>query len=189
MSAPYSTLHVRRRAIAAAGAAFLGLMISACGGGSRVARTVHFNGQANGSYVSETSAAGTTFLLPAADVARQGSQTFQVVNAANGNAPNSALIGPGSIGSLYTAIVASATTVVPHDAHVELLATGTPGLRFLLQWTDTCGRHGGDGWLVLHSPAVVNLKLPRSTGNKTCYLATTAETHTFTALHLDILDH
>ncbi len=172
-----------------AGGAFLGVVISACGGGARVARTVHFNGAATGSYVSETSASGTTFLLPAADVARQGSQTFEVVDAANGSAPSGVLIGPGSIGSRYTAIVASATTVVPHDAHVEILATGTSGLRFLLKWTDTCGRNGGDEWLVLRSPAVVNLRLPRSTGNRTCYVAAMAGTHTFAALHLDILDH
>ncbi len=187
MSAPHGTRHVGRGAVAVA--AVLGLMISACGSGSRGARTVHFNGQATGSDVSETSASGTTFLLPAADVAQQGSHTFEVVDAANGNAPSRVLIGTSSVGSFYTAIVASATTVVPHDAHVELLATGTPGVRFLLKWTDTCGGNGGDGWLVLRSPAVVNLTLPRSTGNKTCYVAAMAVTHTFAALHLGILDH
>ena len=77
---------------------------------------------------------------------------------------------------------------MPHDAHVELLATGTPGLRFLLQWTDTCGANGGSGQLVLRSPAVVNLTLPRSRGNKTCYVAAVAFAPAVSTLHLGILD-
>jgi len=187
MSAPHSRRNAGPGAVAFA--AVLGLMISACGSGSRGHRAVHFNGHASGSYVSETSASGTTFLLPAADVAQQGSQTFEVLDAANGNAPSRGPIGPSSLGSFYTAIVASATAVVPHDAHVELVATGTPGGRFAVQWTDTCGANGGDGSLVLRSPAVVNLSLPHSTGNKTCYVAAMAATHTFITLHLGILDH
>ena len=188
MSAP-CTRRVRVGAITIAVAA-VGLVISACGGaGPRAPRAVHFNGQATGNYVSETSASGTSFLLPVADAAQQGSSTFDVVEAANTTPGTDTSTGSSSAVSLYTTGVAEATAVVPRDAHVELLATGTPGSRFLLQWTDTCGGNGGSGQLVLHSPAVVNLTLPSSPGIKTCYVATTAATRAFSTLHLAILDH
>jgi hypothetical protein len=189
-----SALQAARRVasgITIAVAAVLGLMISGCGGGatSRAPHVVHLNGQATGNYVSEVSASGTTFLLPAADVAQQESHTFDVVDAANTNPASGTFKGPSAAGSLYTTGVAEATAVVPRDARVELLATRTPGLRFLLQWTDTCGGNGGNGHLVLQSPAVVNLTLPPSTGIKTCYVAAAAVTRQFSTLHLGILDH
>ena len=191
MNASRAMVGVRRVGNTIAIAAVLGLVASACGGGtgSRVARTVHLNGQATGNYVSEISASGTAFLLPASDVALQGSHTFDVVDAANANPADGTLDGHGPTLALYTTGVAAADAVVPLDAHVELLATGTPGLRFLLQWTDTCGANGGSGQRMLHSPAVVNLTLPRSTGTEACYVASTAATRAFTALHLAILDH
>ncbi len=52
-----------------------------------------------------------------------------------------------------------------------------------------CGENGGSGHLVLRTPAVVNLMLPRSTGIKTCYVAATAEARQLSTLHLGILDH
>jgi hypothetical protein len=181
---------VRPLAIAIAAAAILVLVISACGGGARpgAARAVHLNGQATGNYVSEISASGSTFLLPAADVAQQGSHTFEVVDAANTNPANGSPIGPSSAVSRYPTGVAEATTVVPRDAHIELLATGAPGLQFLLQWTDTCGRNGGNGQLMLRSPAVVNLTLPHSTAINTCYIAATGFARQMSTLHLAILD-
>lgn len=190
ISAPCIRLRVRPGGITIAVAAAC-LVISACGGGAgpRAARAVHFNGQATGNYVSEISASGTTFLLPVADAAQQGLNTFDVVDAANTNPANGTFTGTSSAVSLYTTGVAEATAVVPRDAHVELLATGTPGLRLLLQWTDTCGGNGGSGQLVLRSPAVVNLTLPRSPSIKTCYVATTAATRAFSTLDLGILDH
>ena len=186
-----STAHrVGLSAVTIAVGVVLGLVISGCGGGtSNGPRAVHLNGRATGNYVSEVSASGTAFLLPAADVAQQSSQTFDVVDAANANPATGTTLGPGAAGAVYMTGVAEATTVVPRDARVELVATGTPGLRFLLQWTDTCGGNGGSGQLVLSSPSVVNLTLPRSTGGKTCYVATTAETRVLSKLHLAILDH
>jgi hypothetical protein len=84
MSAPRTTLRVRVAGTTIAAAMVLGLVLSACGGaaGSRIARAVHFDGQATGDYVREISASGTTFLLPVADVAHQDSRTFDVVDAA-----------------------------------------------------------------------------------------------------------
>jgi len=125
----------------------LGLVISGCGGGatSHAPHVVHLNQQTTGNYVNEVSASGTNFLLPAGDVAQQGSSTFDVVDAANTNPANGTFRGPSAAGSVYTTGVAEATAVVPRDAHVELLATGTPGLRFLIQWTTSAARTAGTG--------------------------------------------
>jgi hypothetical protein len=191
MSTPYAARRAGPSGIAGGLAAVLGLVIAGCGGGAtlRAPHAVHINGQTTGDYVSEVSASGTTFLLPAADVAQQRSHTFHVVDAANTQPASGTFIGPRAAGSRYATGVAQATAVVARDAAVELVATGTPGLRFLLQWTDTCGENGGSGHLVLRTPAVVNLMLPRSTGIKTCYVAATAEARQLSTLHLGILDH
>jgi len=111
MNASRAMVGVRRVGNTIAIAAVLGLVASACGGGtgSRVARTVHLNGQATGNYVSEISASGTAFLLPASDVALQGSHTFDVVDAANANPADGTLYGHGPTLALYTTGVAAAT--------------------------------------------------------------------------------
>jgi hypothetical protein len=144
--------------------------------------------------------------VPAADLASQGSKTFDVVATANRDqagvvtsATTSATVRTNP-SAPYRWIVASATAVVPRDAHVELLATGRLSQQFALQWTDTCGgqrvgRHGvaggngGSGELALRSPAVVKLKLPPSTGIDTCYVAEVATPRKFISFRVGILDY
>ena len=95
----------------------------------------------------------------------------------------------------YRAIVASATAVVPHSAHLELLATGEPGRQFSLSWEETCrtqeGNIAGQGIETQLSPAVTMVKLPRANGGgSSCYLAATASTTTLTRrVRLAIIDY
>lgn len=202
---------MRRRelsVITVAVAVVLGAGIAGCGSSPRpsVPRTVHLNGKATGDYVSEVSASGMSFLVPAAALASQGSQTFDVVATANRDqagvvaSATTSSTGPINPSAPYRWIVASATAVVRRDAHVELLATGRPGQQFALQWTDTCGGqrigahgvaggNGGSGELALRSPAVVELKLPPSTGIDTCYVAAVATARTFNSFRVGILDY
>lgn len=179
------------------------LIAAGCGGsaGPAPSRGVHLDGKrAQGDYVFETDASGARFLVPAQVVAGQGGQTFQV--AAPGRpavgGPNDAIAAapPG-----HRVGVASDTAVVPHSAAVEILATGDPGRRFALSWTETCGwtQHGqaavggtgGHGTEVLRTPAVALVTLPRiHHGVASCYLAATASTTTFTRrLRLTIIDY
>lgn len=84
----------------------------------------------------------------------------------------------------------SQTATFPQTAKVELLASGTAGVRFHLQWTETCGGtsigkrgveggSGGEGSLTLSTPALVLVKLPAASGTyDSCYLATVASMHT-----------
>ena len=181
--------------------AALVLLAAGCGGGSVTPKSagVHLNGKrAQGNYVFETAASGTRFLLPASLLAVQGNRAVDVVAPALPNATHGAVTigGPG-----YRYGVASATAVVPHSAHVEVLATGDPGRRFALSWEETCGwtQHGqaaeggtgAQGSATLRSPAVTLVRLPRISGGvPSCYLAATASAASFThRLHLAIIDY
>jgi hypothetical protein len=180
------------------------LIAAGCGGSRTPSRgaAIHLDGKrAQGDYVFETAASGARFLVPAPVLAAQGSQEFDV-GAATGAATvgvptNTITTAPAA----YRAVVASATAVVPHSAHVEVIATGEPGRRFALSWEETCGwtqegqsavgGTGGQGMEILRSPAVTLVKLPRIDGGvPSCYLAATASTTTFTPrLRLAIIDY
>lgn len=56
--------------------------------------------------------------------------------------------------------------MVARDAYVQLIAAGTPACDFFV---DRNVRGERQAWqLILRSPAVVNLMLPRSTATNTC---------------------
>jgi hypothetical protein len=179
------------------------LIAAACGGSPHSPRSggVHLDGRpAQRDYVFETDASGTRFLVPAPVLAGQRGQTFQVAAPARPTVgvQGNAVAGPPPA---YRVGVASDTAVVPHSAHVEILATGDAGNRFALSWTETCGwtQHGraavggtgGQGMEMLRTPAVTLVKLPRiHHGVASCYLAATASARTFTPrLHLMIVDY
>jgi hypothetical protein len=190
-----------RRLLAVVGVA---LIAAGCGASSRPSRGagVHLDGKrAQGDYVFETDASGARFLVPAPILAGQRSQAFDVAAPAS-----SATVGePANVITTaappYRAVVASATAVVPHAAHVEILVSGEPGRRFALSWEETCGwtqegqgavgGTGGQGMEILRSPAVALVKLPRIDGGvPSCYLAATASTTTFTRrMRLAIIDY
>ena len=179
------------------------LIAAGCGGSPAPPRSVaiHLDGKrARGDYLFETDASGAQFLVPASVVAGQGSRAFDVA------APTQAIAGDPNdtvtiVPAPYRAIVASADAVVPHSAHVEVLATGEPGRRLALSWEETCGwtqegkaavgGAGGQGMKILRSPAVTLVKLPRIThGVSSCYVAATASTSTFTRrVRLTIIDY
>jgi hypothetical protein len=179
------------------------LIAAGCGGSPTPSRgaAIHLDGKrAQGNYVFETDASGVRFLVPAPDLTGQGSQVFDVAapTRATVDEPNNTItIAPPP----YRFAVASATAVVPHSAHVEVLVTGAPGGRFALSWEETCGwtqegkaavgGTGGQGIEILRSPAVTLVKLPRIHGGiPSCYLAATASTRTFThRLRLTIIDY
>lgn len=181
----------------------LALIAGGCGGSTTPSRSesIHLDGKrASGDYVFETDASGARFLVPAPVLAGQGGQAFDVVaptKATFGEPNNTVTDAPPP----YSVAVASATANVPHSAHVEILATGQPGRRFALSWEDTCGftkggkaaaiYTGGAGLVILSSPAVTLVKLPRIDGGvRFCYLAATAGTTTFTRrLRLAIIDY
>jgi hypothetical protein len=185
------------------GVVAVALIVAGCGGSPTPKRdaVIHLNGKrAQGNYVFETDASGTRFLVPAPVMAGQGSQAFEVTAPAKatvGEPNNTSITAPAP----YQAIVASATAVVPHSAHVEILDTGEPGRRFSLSWTETCGwtqegkaavgGTGGAGTETLRSPAVTLVKFPPIHGGvSSCYLAATASTTTFTRrLRLTIVDY
>jgi hypothetical protein len=158
---------------------------------------VHVNGVQTGDYVTETSASGLHFLVPAGVLADQGSSPFQMVVPRVANGP----LGPGPAGAGPWGTQLIATAVVPPLATVEILATGSPGLTFSVGWEDTCGGTrqgksgvaggtGGQGRSDLRSPAVVVVKLPPSTGNYNgCYLDASAWARTRSALRLQIIDY
>jgi hypothetical protein len=178
-------------------------LIAAGCGRSTASRSagVHLDGKrAPGTYVLETDGSGAQFLVPAAVVASQGSQAFDV------SAPTSVTVAePANTATLasppYRSIVSFANATVPHATRVEILATGEPGRRFELSWTETCGwtqegkgaagGTGGEGTQILRSPAVMLVRLPRIGGGvPSCYLAATAATTTFTrGLRLMIIDY
>lgn len=177
------------------------IALAGCGGSAarRSPAIVHVDGKrAQGDYVSETAASGARFLVPTSTLAAQGSRTFEI---AVSSAPTAGR--PGHVTTADTRAyrwgVASATAVVPHSAHVEVLATGDAGHRFKLSWEGTCGltRDGGasggagQGIEILRTPAVMLVKLPRvNAGGPSCYLATAAATTSFTRhLRLTIIDY
>jgi hypothetical protein len=178
------------------------LMVAGCGGSAPPSRhAIHVDGKTTqGDYVLETDASGAQFLVPAPVLSGQGSHAFDV------EAPASARVGQqttaGRTGNPSDKfIVASTDAVVPHSAHVELLATGAPNVHFALFWEETCGYRrdghgdsggtGAQGSATLRSPAVTLVRLPRISGGvPSCYLAATASARTFTrALHLAIIDY
>jgi hypothetical protein len=179
------------------------LIAASCGGGgSRPSRggAIHLDGKpAQGDYVVEADASGARFLVPAPFLAGQGSRTFDVAAPTGvivGEPPNAITVPPP-----YRIAVASATAILPHSAHVELLATGESGRRFALSWEETCGwtqqgsadvgGTGGQGLEILRSPAVTLVKLPPIHGGvPSCYLAATASTTTVTRrLRVAIIDY
>jgi len=186
-----------------AGVVGVALIAVGCGGARAPLRdsAIHLNGKrAHGDYVFEADASGARFLVPAPPVAGQGSQAFDVA------APNEVTVGEPTntvttAAPPYRFAVASATAIVPHRAHVEVLATGEPGRRFALSWEETCGwtqegkaavgGSGGQGMEILRSPAVTLVKLPRiNDGVGSCYLAATASTTAVTRrLRLAIIDY
>ena len=97
---------------------------------------------------------------------------------------------PSSAGKWWA--VSSPAATFTRTETVDLLATGTPGVRFHLGWEETCGgkrmgKHGvvggsgGEGNLTLKAPALVLIRLPPPEGNlEGCYLATTIFLHTKT---------
>jgi hypothetical protein len=94
---------------------------------------------------------------------------------------------PSSVGKWWA--MPSVTASFNRTAKVELMATGKPGVRFHLQWQESCGgnragRHGvvggtgGSGNLTLNTPALVLVKLPAPEGELTgCFLATVVSLH------------
>jgi hypothetical protein len=158
---------------------------------------VHVNGVQTGDYVTEMSASGTHFLVPAGVLADQALTTFQVAVPRVASGP----VGSGPAGAGPWGTQPIATAVVPRRATVEILATGSPGVTFTVGWEDTCGgtregKHGvaggsgGQGRSELRSPAVVIVKLPPASGDyKGCYLAASAWARTRSALRLQIIDY
>jgi hypothetical protein len=131
---------------------------------------------------------------PTPVLAGQGHRAFDVAAPTTttvGEPTDTVITAPPS----YRAIVASATAVVPHSAHLELLATGEPGRQFSLSWEETCrtqeGNIAGQGIETQLSPAVTMVKLPRANGGgSSCYLAATASTTTLTRrVRLAIIDY
>jgi hypothetical protein len=189
--------------LAVAAVAGVALVATACGGSRTPPRSaaIHLDGKrAQGDYVLETDASGARFLVPATVLAGQGKQAFDVASPtrATPDEPSNTVTG---VAPPFRVVIASATAVVPHSAHVEILATGESGRRFELSWVETCGwtqdgkaavgGRGGQGREVLRTPAVTLVKLPRINGGVTsCYLAATAATGTFTrGLRLTIIDY
>lgn len=177
---------------------------SGCGGSSAAPKEagVHLDGKrVRGDYVFETDASGVRFLVPVPVLAGQGGQAFEVA------APTTATVRDSNSSVIvrrqpHGAIVADAVADMPHSAHVELLATGEPGLQIALSWTDTCGftssghqgsgnNTGGQGIEVLRSPAVTLVKLPPlDGGDPYCHLGATAEASTYTpGVHLEIISY
>jgi hypothetical protein len=97
---------------------------------------------------------------------------------------------PSSAGRWWA--TGGSTATFPRTSKVEILAAGRPGVRFNLQWQETCGGYrtgkrgvsggsGGQGDLTLRAPALVLVKLPAPDGPLSgCYLATTVSVHTRT---------
>jgi hypothetical protein len=179
------------------------LIAAGCGGSVTPSRgsAIHVDGKrAQGDYVFEADASGTRFLVPAPVLASQGSHVFDVpvpARARVGEADNAI----AATAPAYRVVVASATAIVRHSAHVEVLTTGEPGRRFALSWEETCGwtregqaavgGRGGQGMEILRSPAVTLVNLPPIHGGvPSCYLAATASTRTFTRrMRLAIIDY
>lgn len=173
------------------------VVVTACGGTRSTRTVVHVNGVQSGDYVTETSASGVHFLVPADVLAGQGLSTFEVAVPTVASGP----LGPGPAGAGPWGTQPIADAVVPPLAKVEILATGSPGLTFSVGWEDTCGgtregKHGvaggsgGQGRSELRSPAVVVVKLPTATGGYNgCYLTTGAWARTRSALRLQIIDY
>jgi hypothetical protein len=172
--------------------------LASCGGAAPRATDapVHLNGKEIGDYVTEVSATGAHFLVPVSTLAGQGSTTFDI------GAPTTAnmTLGPGPAGPGPWGTEPTLTAVVPRSARVEILATRAAGVQFHLGWEDTCGgsrmgQHGvaggtgGQGRLVLTSPAVVMLKLPKARGLNQCYVAATAWARPRSSLRLTIVDY
>ena len=94
---------------------------------------------------------------------------------------------PSSVGKWW--VMPSVAATFDRTAKVELLATGEPGVRFHLQWQESCGGNregrrgviggsGGAGSLTLDTPALVLVKLPAPEGALSgCYLATVVSLH------------
>lgn len=185
------------RAVLLAAVVASGVVVSACGGARSTRTVVHVNGVQAGDYVTETSASGVHFLVPAGVLAGQGLSTFEVAVPRVASGP----LGPGPAGAGPWGTQPIADAVVPPLATVEILATGSPGLTFSVGWEDTCGgtrvgKHGvaggsgGQGRSELRSPAVVLVKLPAATGDYNgCYLTAGAWARTRSALRLQIIDY
>ncbi len=174
------------------------LSLAGCGGASlqRANTAIHLDGKrTQADFVSETDAAGAQFLVPTAVLAAQAKRTFDV-EASSAPTVGTAVQVNTITTRTYRWAVSFATAVVPHSGHVEVLATGDAGLRFKLNWEDTCSlARGGDaagglGSAILRAPAVVLVKLATKGGGSSCYLAATASTASFTrGLHLAIIDY
>jgi hypothetical protein len=187
------------RTFVVTGALASAVVLSACGAtrAPASAAVVHIDGVETGDYVNEMSASGVHFLVPTGLVAGQGSSAFQVADPPLSNAPD----GPVDAGFGPRFYGPTASADFSTSAKVEILATGSPGVKFALGWQETCGgTHvgkravvggtGGQGQANLETPAVVLVKLPAPSGDvHTCYLATTGFSRTRTNLHLQIVDY
>lgn len=130
-------------------------LVSACGGTAHSPSksiTVHLDGHVVGDYVRETSATGTSFLVPTGVLTAQRARDFDIATPppANPNTtnPNTIEQGPkltvtSSPQAQHAAkkwfIGPSIAGTTPQRARAELLVTGDPGRRIHLSFEESCG--------------------------------------------------
>ncbi len=165
---------------------------------------VHLDGKVTGDYVRETSAAGTGFLVPTGVLAGQGAQTFDIASPPQGS-PNVVQVGPKltSVSQWkrqrwWTGPIVQG--MAPQGARVELLASGEPGLRFYLEFEETCGlvdggrshlgvSNGGTGQRIMRSPAVMMVPALRASQNTSCYVSGVVTSRGRNHLHVSLIDY
>ncbi len=108
---------------------------------------MHLDGRVTGDYMRETSAIGTSFLVPVDELAAQGTGSFDISSPPPDNS-NTAVIGAKFT---YTTeaqaqrwentwfMGPSITGTTPENAHVELLVTGDQRRRIYLSFEESCG--------------------------------------------------
>jgi hypothetical protein len=185
------------------------LLVSACGN-TAIRRSrplvVHLDGKVTGDYVRETSATGVGFLVPTAVLADQGAQTFEIAAPLPQGNPNVVQIGP-KITSVsewekqrwWTGPIVQG--MAPQGAHVELLASGEPGLRFYLEFEETCGMvdggrshlgvsNGATGQRIMRSPAVMTVPALQASPKTSCYVSGVVMSRGGrNHLHLSLIDY
>ena len=202
------------RAVAgSAGLALTAILISACGGSTRVRSQptlVHLDGRVTGDYVRETSAAGGGFLVPTGVLAAQGGTSFDIASPPPDNS-NTIQLGPKLAYTTEAQVQRAAKSwfigpsiagTTPERAHVELLVTGDPGRRIYLCFEESCGffhvgpgpkavsaEKGAHGQRILRTPAVMMVPMLPSKPENSCYVSGVVVTRGHNDLHISLIDY